>query len=74
MLPGREVAAAYVSIEYLSGQVSGCRFPNPKPPLTMPPGAAGPAREFQVTVVCLPISIEAVSDFTAAGDRQRRTG
>jgi superfamily II DNA or RNA helicase len=49
-------------------------IPNPEPPLTMPPGAAGPAREFQVTVVCLPISIEAVSDFTAAGDRQRMTG
>ena len=46
----------------------------PEPSLTMPPGAAGPAREFQVTVVCLLISIEAVSDFTAAGDRQRRTG
>jgi hypothetical protein len=37
-------------------------------------GAAGPAREFQVTVVWLPISIEAVSDVTAADDRQRRTG
>jgi hypothetical protein len=39
----------------------------------MPPGAAGPAREFQVTVVCL-LTIETVSDFMAAGDRQRRTG
>jgi len=31
------------------------------------------AREFQVTAVWLSISIEAVSDVTAAHDRQRRT-
>jgi hypothetical protein len=32
-----------------------------------------PPREFQVTVVWLPISIKAVSDVTAADDGQRRT-
>ena len=32
----------------------------------MAPGAAGPAREFQVTVVWLPITIKTVSDVTAA--------
>ena len=37
-------------------------------------GAAGPAREFQVIVVWLPFSIAAVSDVTAADDRQRRSG
>src|SRR5262245_9684986 len=40
----------------------------------MPPGAAGPAPEFQVNVVRLPIAIETVSDVTVADDRQRRTG
>jgi hypothetical protein len=30
-------------------------------------------REFQVTALWLPISIEAVNDVTAAHDRQRRT-
>jgi len=47
-------------------------FPNPDSPLAMPQCAAGPAREFQVTGVRLPIRIKAVSDVTAADDRQRR--
>jgi len=40
----------------------------------MPSGAAGPAPEFQVTVVWLPIAIETVSDVTVADDRQRKAG